>query len=162
MEQNKYFSQIESREIIDLVLSDDFDLEQKIRDNDKFIYNGDFRWAFSCADLSDRDLTKVPVEKLMRLPFGNKTIWPSEDKLPKGFDPHAVLGQALTFKGCKVENMHSQGIMGQGTTIAFIDNAFNLDHVEVSDSNIEYIDFSNGSPNNFHGIVTSSYLVGKI
>jgi len=161
VKQDKYFIKENSEELINMILSDDFKLEEKVHKMDKILYSGEFKWAFFCADLSKKDLSSVALKKLMRLPFGNYTIWPSKDKLPSGFEPQKVFKEALTFKGCEVEQTHLKGIKGRNTTIAFIDMPFNYNHVELSDANIEYVELEKCCYSHFHGLVTSSYLVGK-
>lgn len=160
MAKDKYFFN-ESDKIIDVILSDQFDLEKLVKEMNKELYSGAFKWSFSSADLSKRDLSFVPVEKLMRLPFGNYTIWPSKDKMPKNFEPDKIIEDALHFIGNDVESLRKKGLKGKGTTIAFIDMPFNRDHIELEGSDIEYVEFEKGASSHFHGLVTSSYLVGK-
>lgn len=157
---NKYYSD-DDEEIRKLVLSNDFDLEEKVKTQDELLWQGEFSWGFAGADLSKYDLSNVPLKKLYRLPFSTETIWPSKSKMQKGFNPKQLLEEALTFKGSGIEELHKKGITGKGVTIVNIDSPFDLNHEEIKGSNIEYVDFAYGEESHFHGITTSSYLVGK-
>jgi len=93
-------------------------------------------WGFSYLDLSDKDLSSVSLEVLSRVSFSSTTIWPTQSKLPKCFNPQEILKQATTTNE-DVKNLHKKGITGEGITIAVIDNRFQGEnHIEFENANL--------------------------
>jgi len=131
------------------------------------IVRGDFRryftkpliWGVSLLDASSFDLSDVDERVLRRVPFSSLTVWPEEDKLPKGFEPKKIIEEALHFKGLGFEKVNQRGFSGQGIKVAYIDLPFDTSHQEFEGRKIEYKEFSNNI--HFHGYATASRLVGK-
>lgn len=93
-------------------------------------------WGFSYLDLSDKDLSSVSLEVLSRVAFSSTTIWPTQSKLPKGFNPQSILKYTSTTSDSVIK-LHNQGIDGKGITIAVIDNRFQGEnHIEFENSKL--------------------------
>lgn len=93
-------------------------------------------WGFSYLDLSDKDLSSVSLEVLSKVAFSSTTIWPTQSKLPEGFNPQEILKQATTTNE-DVKSLHKKGITGEGIAIAVIDNRFQGEnHIEFENANI--------------------------
>lgn len=121
-----------------------------------------FHWfdAFG-ADLSKKDLS-VLGDKIEYMNFDNDTIFPSNNKLPKGFDPDKLLEYGKN-PGLGIRDLHKKGITGKGITVAIIDGKLNITHKEIKDNIIHYEWV--GNPNKwaaeYHAPCVSSILCGK-
>ncbi len=114
---------------IPTIITDDYILSML---NDNSFAN----WGFSYLDLSDKDLSSVSLEVLSRVAFSSTTIWPTQSKLPKGFNPQSILNYT-SITSDTVINLHNQGINGEGITIAVIDNRFQGEnHIEFENANL--------------------------
>lgn len=125
------------------------------------IYTGDFIWGFSLEDFSKMDLSKIPIEKLMHIPFSTATKWPEKSKLPKGFDPEKLVAEAKNYKGLGVEQLHKHGITGKGVKVAYIDKKLDLSHEEFKDRKIDFVNIQQNPNLDFHGYSVLSRLMGK-
>ena len=118
-----------------------------------------FNWfdVFS-TDISNIDLREAS-DKIKYMSFDDKTIFPSNDKMPSNFNPQAILESGKN-PGLGIKNLHTKGITGKGVTVAIIDNALNIDHQEIKDNIVHYEKL--GRPvENYHGPAVSSLLCGK-
>lgn len=137
------------KENLMVVIPNFSDNEQNIR----------FNWfdVFS-TDISNIDLREAG-DKIKYISFDDKTIFPSNDKMPSNFDPQAILESGKN-PGLGIKNLHIKGITGKGVTVAIIDNALNIDHQEIKDNIVHYEKL--GHPvENYHGPAVSSLLCGK-
>lgn len=100
-------------------------------------------------------------QRLSELPFDNRTQWPPPDKLPKGFEPGALLQDGKN-PGLGVRKLHEQGIDGRGIHIAIIDQPLLREHGEYKDRIVEYTEIEvEGAPLEMHGPPVTSIAVGK-
>lgn len=107
-------------------------------------------WGFSYLDLSAHDLSKVSLELLSKVAFSSTTIWPTQSKLPKGFNPQSILNYTSTTSNTVI-NLHNQGIDGEGITIAVIDNRFQGEnHIEFVNANLIKCTLSNAEIGDYH------------
>jgi len=83
------------------------------------------------GDASGLDLHDS-LDALMQANFDTTTRWPSEDQMPAGFDPAAILGLG-TNPGLGLRALHAQGITGRNVGIAIIDQTLLVDHTEYAD-----------------------------
>lgn len=116
------------------------------------------------ADVRDMDLTNfqpIPDEKMIESLWFNKyTKWPdqvsshtAEDILEKGKNP-----------GLGVKELHTQGITGEGITVAIIDQNLILDHPEFAGKIVKYFDTGSNRPEfegSMHAPAVTSLLVGN-
>jgi len=106
------------------------------------------------------DLTEQN-QRLSELPYDNRTQWPSADKLPKGFNPAALLEDGKN-PGLGVRKLHEQGNDGRGIHIAIIDQPLFREHREYKDRIVEYTEIEvEGAPLEVHGPPVASIAVGK-
>lgn len=121
-----------------------------------------FHWfdAFG-ADLSKMDLS-VLGDKIEYMNFDNDTIFPSNDKLPKDFDPKKLLENGKN-PGLGIRDLHKKGITGKGITVAIIDTKFNITHQETKDNIIHYewVGIPTKGWADYHAPCVSSLLCGK-
>ncbi|MBQ8255389.1 MAG: S8/S53 family peptidase [Alphaproteobacteria bacterium] len=118
-----------------------------------------FNWfdVFS-TDISNIDLREAS-DKIKYMSFDDKTVFPSDDKMPSDFNPKVLLEKGKN-PGLGIKNLHTKGITGKGVTVAIIDNALNIDHKEIKDNIVHYEKL--GHPvENYHGPAVSSLLCGK-
>ena len=107
-------------------------------------------WGFSYLDLSDKDLSSVSLEILSKVAFSSTTIWPTQYKLPKGFNPQIILNYTSTTSNTVI-NLHNQGINGEGIAIAVIDNRFQGEnHIEFENANLIKCTLSNAEIGDYH------------
>lgn len=119
------------------------------------------RWGydydFRLADLSGLDLSGE-YEGMKYIVFDTFTVWP--DKLPKGFDPEAIMETGRN-PGLGIRSLQEKGITGKGVNIAIIDQPLLLQHQEYA-SRIKL--YEQGNCNmmaSMHGPCMTSLLVGK-
>ena len=113
-------------------------------------------------DLSDQNLSKIPIEVLQTADFDTETIWPEKDKLPNGFNPKKLLEKSKN-PGLGIKKLHEQGITGQGVVVAIIDLKLDINHPEYKDSISDYQEYdeAKNEPISMHGPAVTSLLVGK-
>jgi hypothetical protein len=110
--------------------------------------------------LANMDLTEQN-QRLGELPFDNNTKWPPAEKLPKGFDPAALLEDGKN-PGLGSRKLHAQGIDGRGIHIAIIDQPLLREHREYKDRIVEYTEIEvEGAELSVHGPPVTSIAVGK-
>lgn len=108
-------------------------------------------------DLSALDLSGE-YESMKNIVFDTFTIWP--DKLPKGFDPEAVMETGKN-PGLGIRRLHDKGITGKGVNIAIIDQMLLLEHQEYA-SRIKLYEQGNADMMaSMHGPYVASLSVGK-
>ncbi|MBR2969463.1 MAG: hypothetical protein IKC49_00210 [Clostridia bacterium] len=123
-------------------------------------FTDEFVWGFIFADLSKMDLSNVPVDHLMRIPFSSQTKWPTKDKLPKGFDPELLIQNAKDYKDNNLELLHRDNIDGRGIKVAYIDSPFNLVHQAFQGKKIEYNGLSSDPECcHFHGYAVADRVL---
>jgi len=107
-------------------------------------------WGFSYLDLSDKDLSSVSLEVLSKVAFSSTTIWPTQSKLPEGFNPQSILNYTSTTSDSIIK-LHNQGINGEGITIAVIDNRFQGEnHIEFENANLISCTLRNAEIGDYH------------
>lgn len=113
-------------------------------------------------DLSDKNLSKVPVDILEKTDFDTTTKWPSKENLPTDFSPKQLLEEAKN-PGLGIKKLHGQGITGQGIVVAIIDQTLDIDHEEYKDAIIDYTEYGKATEESIsmHGPAVASLLVGK-
>lgn len=114
------------------------------------------------TDLSQRDLSDFSLDLLKTVDFDTETIWPDEERLPKGFSPEKLLEEGKN-PGLGIKELHEQGIDGSGVVVAIIDAKLDESHTEYKDALVGYKEYG-GSENNeisMHGPAVASLLVGK-
>ena len=118
-------------------------------------------FGFCNRDLSKSDLSGLSCEDMMKIPFNSSTIFPSKDKMPKGFEPESVLAFGKQpMMG--VKKLHERGITGEGVVVAVIDFGFqDRDHVEFDGANIEVVDLFGDTGTHFHSDGVLSNLCGQ-
>ncbi len=90
----------------------------------------------------------------------SNTVFPETGKLPKGYNPQALIEWGKT-PGLNVDILHEHGFTGKGMTIAYVDQPFEL-HEQTENSNIHYTsNVKEGDLGSMHGATVSSILVGK-
>lgn len=117
-------------------------------------------WGLCNMSLARLDLREQ--EKALRgLSFDSRTVWPSADRLPPGFDPPRILEEAKN-PGLGVRALHSQGIDARGVHIAIFDQALLRSHREYAHRLANYEDLQLGFvPPQMHGASVASIAVGK-
>lgn len=123
---------------------------------DTFLY-----WGFCYLDISKNDLSTLDTKHLELLTYSSSTIFPPRSKLPKGFDPKAMIkrGQDPMLG---IRELHKKGIDGRGITVATIDHGFQgQNHIEFKGSNIEKVSLFEGVKGHFHADAILSNLCGQ-
>lgn len=114
-------------------------------------------------NLSADDFSKRQDELLYAM-FDTRTLWPSSDKMPEGFDPAKLL-ELGKDPGLGIRQLHEQGITGQGIAIAIIDQRLLTNHKEYKDQLRLYEETDDekntGELPTMHGAAVSSIAVGK-
>ncbi|MDR7856776.1 S8/S53 family peptidase [Tissierella sp.] len=122
------------------------------------------------VDLRSSDLTNLDLgenfEDLIYADFDSKTKW--SDNLPDGFN-HELIMELGKNPGLGLRELHEKGITGKGISIAIIDQALLVDHVEYKEQlklyeEIHYINETrsiNGPIASMHGPAVASIAVGK-
>lgn len=124
-----------------------------IRKIDKF--QGFQNMSLFRLDLRDK------IELINSMTFDTLTEWPSEDKLPEGFNPAKLLREAKN-PGLGIRSLHEKGIDGSGVGIAIIDQPLLLGHEEYTSRLIRYDATGlDGFSSQMHGSPVVSIAVGK-
>ena len=112
---------------------------KKVTSQDIQALIGDYtfdNWGVCCLDLSEYDMSSLTLEDMTHISFNSSTIWPSEDKLPQGFNPDYILRDSIRIDA-SIDQLHKEGINGDGVTIAVIDSGFQAhNHLEFIDANL--------------------------
>ena len=113
-------------------------------------------------DISECDLSSISIQFLETLTFDQETIWPSADKLPKGFDPEELIIKGMN-PGLGIRKLHEQGITGKGVNIAIIDQYVQGYHLEYEGKIIENYneEWWYAAKDSMHGPAVTSLFVGK-
>jgi hypothetical protein len=120
----------------------------------------------SQVDLRSTDLSAADalssLSDLLFADFDDDTIWPKPDKMPKGFDPAAIM-ELGKDPGLGVRTLHAQGITGKNVGIAIIDQPLLTDHVEYATQLRLYEEqyIQPGTESQMHGPAVASIAVGK-
>lgn len=89
-------------------------------------------------------------------------IWPTPDKLPKGFNPKKHINDHK--HPSEIDTLHKRNITGHGINIAIIDGVFNKEHPEYK-NNIKYLQDPllkmRNNESHFHGSMVVGCAVGK-
>ena len=111
-------------------------------------------------DLRASDL-RYAGDILDTLGFNQETLWPPPERLPKGFDPKALLQEGMN-PGLGVRALHAQGITGSGVHVGLIDQPLLLSHPEYAGKIVSYHALDCGPQiTSMHGPGMTSQLVGK-
>lgn len=117
-------------------------------------------WGFSNISLIRLDL-RDKIELINSMTFDTFTDWPSEDKLPEGFNPAKLLEEGKN-PGLGIRSLHEKGIDGSGVGIAIIDQPLLLGHEEYLSRLIRYDATGlDGISPQMHGSPIVSIAVGK-
>jgi serine protease AprX len=101
------------------------------------------------------------IELINSMTFNTLTEWPSEDKLPAGFNPAKLLKEGKN-PGLTIRSLHEEGIDGSGVGLAIIDQPLLLDHEEYTSRIIRYDATGlDGVSPQMHGSPIVSIAVGK-
>jgi hypothetical protein len=101
------------------------------------------------------------IELIDTMTFDTLTEWPSEDKLPVGFNPAKLLKEGKN-PGLGISSLHEKGIDGSGVGIAIIDQPLLLGHEEYTSRIIRYDATGlDGFSPQMHGSPVASIAVGK-
>ena len=119
-----------------------------------------FKMDLRSYDLSGLDL-RDSLDDLLFASFDDRTIWPSIDKMPEGFDPlqFAELGKN---PGLNLRSLHQKGITGRGIGVAIIDQRLLVGHREYGSRLRLYEETEevNGQAS-MHGPAVASIAVGS-
>ncbi|GHU85658.1 hypothetical protein FACS1894198_3930 [Clostridia bacterium] len=120
------------------------------------------------VDFRHKDLTKLDLSKqgelLSHVHFDSMTVWPAADKLPKGYDPVAIMENSKN-PGLGAKGLHKEGIDGRGVGVAIIDQKLLTTHQEYKD-NLKfyeeiYVVDNHENHADMHGTAVASIAVGK-
>ena len=117
------------------------------------------------GDVGGKDLRASDLRDagniLDTLGFNEGTLWPLAERLPKGFDPQALLQEGMN-PGLGVRALHAQGITGSGVHVGLIDQPLLLAHPEYAGKIVSYHVLDCGPhKSSMHGPAMTSYLVGQ-
>jgi hypothetical protein len=116
-------------------------------------------------DLRSYDLSALDfrnsLNDLLFASFDNRTIWPTADKMPVGFDWKQIMELGKT-PGLNLQTLHQEGISGKNIGIAIIDQSLLVDHQEYS-SQIRLYEETEDVQGGYsmHGPAVASIAVGK-
>jgi hypothetical protein len=112
-------------------------------------------------DLSRLDL-KESLEDLLHATFDDGTVWPPDDRLPRGFDRQSIMELGKN-PGLGVRELHAQGITGRGVGVAIIDQPLLIKHEEYADRLRLYEEISVDPEWNatMHAAALASIVAGK-
>jgi len=113
------------------------------------------------CDLSELDL-RSSLESLLYASFDDRTVWPSDNRMPQGFDPRHIMALGKS-PGPGIRDLHSQGITGKGVGIAIINQTLLVDHQEYRNQLrlYEETDDITGGGSEMFGVAMASLAVGK-
>ncbi|MBW8002324.1 MAG: S8/S53 family peptidase [Planctomycetes bacterium] len=118
-------------------------------------------WGLAGISLENLDLSGQS-RFLRKMTFDSRTKWPAEDKLPRRYNPAALLEEGKT-PGLGVRGLHEAGIDGRGIGIAIIDQPLLEDHEEYAERLVKYqsVEVRRKHPPQMHGSPVVSIAVGK-
>jgi hypothetical protein len=124
------------------------------------IWQTDYR----TQNLSQLDL-RYMLNDLLLAYFDDRTIWPSSNKLPFGFNPQRIMELGKN-PGLGVRSLHDRGITGKGIGIALIDMPLLVDHQEYNKQlrlyeELFFYEEAYQQPAQMHGPQVASIAVGK-
>ena len=90
--------------------------------------------------------------------FSSATKFSKTEKLPKGYDPQALMEWGKE-PGLNVDILHEHGFTGKGMTVAYVDQPFS-DHEQIQGANIHYTNNAD-QDHSMHGSTVVSMLLGK-
>jgi len=118
------------------------------------------------VDLRSADLWKLDLresaENLFYATFDDRTAWPPPDRMPRDFDPKAVMELGKN-PGLGVRSLHARGITGKGVGIAIVDQPLVTNHIEYA-ARLRLYEEVNIPPETssaMHGAAVASIAVGK-
>lgn len=115
------------------------------------------QYWFPGMDVISGDLSSS-LDLANSLTFSDVAVFPSEEKLPAGFNPQALLEWGKN-PGLNIDILHKHGFTGKEAVIAYIDQPFSS-NAEYDNANIHYVNNSN-KVTEMHGPAVISLLVGK-
>ena len=117
---------------------------------------------FRGKDLSKENFSNIPIDVLRTIEFDTETLWPGKENLPQGFDPEKLLEESKN-PGLGIQELHEQGVTGQGVVIAIIDQKLDINHPEYKDAVFDYSEYGETEKEaiSMHGPSVASLLVGK-
>lgn len=132
---------------------------ERLKEFPSYDPNKKYTWQVNlmCQDLSSFDL-RSRLKDLMHATFDTDTIWP--DTLPEEFNPDKIMELGKN-PGLNIRKLHEKGITGKGVSIALIDYALVVDHVEYKDRLKLYEHIHHDSIAHFHGPTVTSIAAGK-
>ena len=87
-------------------------------------------FGVSYLDLSEYDFSSLSLDDMANVCFSSSTVWPSKDKLPKGFNPNKILKDCCNV-GDEIKKLHEEGLDGEGIIVGVIDCSFQgKEHIE--------------------------------
>jgi hypothetical protein len=124
--------------------------------------NGGF-WQLDLrnCDLSQLDLHDR-LDDLLQADFDTRTVWPPADRMPPGFDAASILDLGKN-PGLGVRSLHARGIIGQGVSIAIIDQPLLIEQQEYG-ARLQVYEEIHVNPTEsaaMHGPAVASIAVGK-
>ena len=121
-------------------------------------------FGVSYLDLSEYDFSLLSLEDMTNICFSSSTLWPSKDKLPKGFNPNKILKDCC-HTGEKIKKLHEEGINGEGIVVGVIDCSFQGEgHEEFENAILERATLDNAVLDeccHFHMENVLAKIVGK-
>ena len=92
------------------------------------------------------------------LTFSNATVFPGEDKLPKGYEPETLLEWGK-YPGLNIDILHKYGFTGKGSVVAYVDQPIR-GHEQYDNINLHYIN-NTDNDSSMHGPAVLSLLAGE-
>ena len=113
-------------------------------------------------NLSNFDLSKIPLENLVDSEFDTETKWPPSDRLPAGFKPKEIIENGKN-PGLGILELHKMGIDGSGIHVAIIDQNLDREHEEYKDSLVSFNTYGEAEKEemSLHGPAVAGILCGK-
>ena len=94
-------------------------------------------FGVSYLDLSEYDFSSLSLDDMANVCFSSSTVWPSKDKLPKGFNPNKILKDCCNV-GDEIKKLHEEGLDGEGIIVGVIDCSFQgKEHIEFENASLE-------------------------
>ncbi len=123
--------------------------------------------AAGAIDLRGRDLAALDMryrpDVVDRVWFDDRTVWPSAERAPAGFDASRVMELGRN-PGLGVRQLHAQGITGRSVGIGIVDRPLLTAHDEYKDRLDWYEELDTGLAGEraqMHGAAVASIAVGR-